>query len=347
MARTLNFEIFQTDRRDDDIYLHLLVTVENVPHYDRPKYNVSRSLSELERLYVYLQGIAPEYILPPPPSRQSAFEAVPRMAARLLNAISQRPVLFISKAVYNFATGEFAFVPPNVPQRKSNKSVLSLIPSNFRDVDHFFEVAKTDTAHNDQNLRTMVRTTEKLARLTKDYSKAAGEVSSRFSGVSLNDDRLNSTFRKFSRAFQTVDDLSSMEAAYLALIYSEKTNLHIRWTEGADNALNNRLEALAGYEVAVKTTSKKVMAIERLKSSSNIRQDRVDQALEELSDAKNNEAESKELLKRLTDVLREEYTKYEEAQQVDMIKDMAGYAAREADLADRERAVWESLLQHT
>lgn len=49
-------------------------------------------------------------------------------------------------------------------------------------------------------------------------------------------------------------------------------------------ALNYRLEALQDYDGACKTTQKKLQAIDRLRSSSRIQQDKVDGALEDLQE---------------------------------------------------------------
>jgi hypothetical protein len=61
---------------------------------------------------------------------------------------------------------------------------------------------------------------------------------------------------------------------------------HAKSNQAVLFSLESRISALNNYETSCKATQKKVVAIEKLKSSSNIKQDKVEAALDELTEVR-------------------------------------------------------------
>ena len=79
------------------------------------------------------------------------------------------------------------------------------------------------------------------------------------------------------------EDALNNEIHYRAITVTDQCMMILRGAESAQSALNNRLDALQDYDQACKNTMKKLSQMDRMRNSTNLKQDKVDAALEELT----------------------------------------------------------------
>jgi hypothetical protein len=95
---------------------------------------------------------------------------------------------------------------------------------------------------------------------------------------------LGNAFRKIGRAWHSLADLGHAQAISECVVIGDSLGYQGMNARSAKETLLMRTGVLEEYQAAVKTTISKRRQIERLKASSNIRPDRVDEALEDMEE---------------------------------------------------------------
>lgn len=97
---------------------------------------------------------------------------------------------------------------------------------------------------------------------------------------------LGNALRKLGRTWHSVADLDQAQAISECVILGDSLGYQGMNARSAKETLQMRTGVLEEYQSAVKTTISKRRQIERLKASSNIRPDRVDEAIEEMEEVR-------------------------------------------------------------
>ena len=97
---------------------------------------------------------------------------------------------------------------------------------------------------------------------------------------------LANAIRKIGRAWHSLGDLDQSQAISESVIIGDSFGYQGMDARSAKETLQQRTGVLEEYQAAVKATISKRRHIERLKASSNIRPDRVDDALEEMEEVR-------------------------------------------------------------
>jgi hypothetical protein len=95
---------------------------------------------------------------------------------------------------------------------------------------------------------------------------------------------LSNAFRKLGRTWHSVADLDQAQGVSECVVVGDSLGYQGMNARSAKETLLQRTGVLEEYQQAVKTTISKRRHIERLKASSNIRPDRVDDALEDMEE---------------------------------------------------------------
>jgi predicted RNase H-like nuclease (RuvC/YqgF family) len=95
---------------------------------------------------------------------------------------------------------------------------------------------------------------------------------------------LANAMRKIGRAWHSVADLDQAQAISECVILGDSLGYQGMNSRAAKETLQQRTSVLEEYQQAVKTTISKRRNIERLKASSSIRPEKVDEALEEMEE---------------------------------------------------------------
>lgn len=95
---------------------------------------------------------------------------------------------------------------------------------------------------------------------------------------------LGNALRKLGRTWHSLADLDQAQALSECVVLGDSLGYQGMNARSAKETLQMRTGVLEEYQAAVKTTISKRRQIERLKASSNIRPERVDDALEEIEE---------------------------------------------------------------
>ncbi|TPX43159.1 hypothetical protein SeMB42_g04837 [Synchytrium endobioticum] len=322
-----------------------LSATTNIPTYIRTRYAFQRTHAEVERLASALQTAYSDVIVPapPPPSADPSFLA--ESVNRFLDRICNHHQLRTSEALKTFIESQFEFVSHQPLLRKAPStfrfSKMGIATQNTRD-DPFFEFARSEVAGIETHIYNMIKLNlDKIVKFEKDQAKSSNEVASKLIGLCTEGDALAGVLKKVAKCFQMADDVGSKQASYLSNTFNDSFTHCLRSVESAQITLQNRLNALNSYTEACKATSKKIQALEKLKAASTIKQDKVDAALGELDDAKKVEMQHRELLKRMTDSIKVEYTTFDAQFQTDMAMYLKNYAERQLAFARNMKAAFD------
>ena len=97
---------------------------------------------------------------------------------------------------------------------------------------------------------------------------------------------LANALRKLGRSWHSVSDLDQAAAISECVIIGDTLGYQGMNSKSAKETLLQRTSVLEEYQAAVKSSISKRRYIERLKSSSSIRPDKVDEALEDLEEVR-------------------------------------------------------------
>jgi len=97
---------------------------------------------------------------------------------------------------------------------------------------------------------------------------------------------LATAMRKLGRTWHSLADLDQAQATTECVVIGDSLGYQGINARSAKETLLQRTSVLEEYQAAVKTTISKRRHIERLKASSNIRPDRVDDALEDMEEVR-------------------------------------------------------------
>jgi Vps5 C terminal like len=97
---------------------------------------------------------------------------------------------------------------------------------------------------------------------------------------------LGNAVRKMGRTWHTVSDLDQAQSISECVILGDSLGYQGLNARSAKETLQQRTAVLEEYQAAVKTAISKRRNIERLKASSNIRPEKVDEALEEMEEVR-------------------------------------------------------------
>ncbi|KAI8592493.1 Vps5 C terminal like-domain-containing protein [Geranomyces variabilis] len=323
--------------------------------YLRSTCAATRLHKELDRLYEYLCSAFPEHIPPVPPSAAigpgAAEREVLRAAAEaFLQRVADHDVFRISEGFKMFLESDFEFVPPPAtPPRRPATGLLRAFGSslsNVKEVDVFFDQARAATTAMETGLLALGKAIEKAAKVEKECAKATGEVGTQLSTMTLNENKtIVRATRTLGKGFLTCEKQRADQAVYLGgRLTSTLLTTQLRNAHTAQAALEHRTRTLLEYETACRNTQKKLQAMERLRSTSRIQQEKVDAALDELQEAKQVEAECRAQFRSASDVLKTEHPAFAALQERELAQILNEYARCQAADSRKQLENWEQVL---
>ncbi|KAJ3028045.1 Vacuolar protein sorting-associated protein 17 [Rhizophlyctis rosea] len=338
----LKFQVLSVERlKPGELTFNFLVTT-NLPSYKKPRYTLRREYIELDNLYQYFDKCFPENLPPPHPPKSNDERFLVHATQVFFDRTCGKEVLRRSEGLRSFVESEFAFLPPSPTSKKSSGLFGSLrSQSNVKEVDPFFDTARTDTSSFETGMIGFGRSNDKIAKLERDIGKASSEVSASLMGLTLDaKGSLNGPIKRIAKAFAASEELHNRQSAYLNGAFNDECSMFIKGALGVEGALTYRTELLSDYEQACKTTSKKLQAMEKLKSSSSIQSHKVDAAVQDLTETKQLETDTRDSLKRVTESLRNEYRGYTHDREEDLTKYLTGFVARQVEFGKQHVKIW-------
>lgn len=289
----LRVRITGLDRNRRDILVKLDAQT-NLSNFTGTTYrNVSRSYLEFQQFYESIIHSNPQTIIPALPLAQSSAPTdeeddrlVKIMLQRWITRVCEDPILLHDEDVRSFIENDFGYQPTPRPRRKATGG-FSLIRRGVPDEDEELQRARFELTKLETQFFDTAKAVDKLAVARKTLAGVHIEMGNKLINVATTEAHppLGNTFRKIGRVWHSIADLGHAQAISECVVVGDSLGYQGMNARSAKETLLMRTGVLEEYQAAVKTTISKRRHIERLKASSNIRPDRVDEALEEMEEA--------------------------------------------------------------
>ncbi len=154
---------------------------------------------------------------------------------------------------------------------------------------------------------------------------------------------LANAYRKLGKVIQTVGDYHAAQATAEATTIGDPFQYHSQDAFNVKETLTNRQLLMRELVQAQENTRSKLIATDRLKASSSVRRDKVDEAIQSLDDARRQESYLFQKTTRVTQNLKSEQTKWFARTAADLRLSIREYVLREIEAERRSLSLLESV----
>lgn len=227
------------------------------------------------------------------------------MLQRWITRVCEDPILLYDEDLRSFVESDFGYQPTPRPRRKTS-SGFGLMKRGVPDEDEELQRARFELTKLEGQFFETAKAVDKLALARKcmyirivsrspltHHSQLAlsivhAEMGNKLISVATTEAHppLGNALRKLGRTWHSLADLDQAQAISECVILGDSLGYQGLNARSAKETLQQRTGVLEEYQSAVKTTISKRRHIERLKASSNIRPERVDEALEEMEEVR-------------------------------------------------------------
>ncbi|KAG9104204.1 Vacuolar protein sorting-associated protein 17 [Ceratobasidium sp. 370] len=289
----LRVRITGLDRNRRDIIIRIDAQT-NLPNFTGSTYrNISRSYVEFQRFAEQIAFCCPQTIVPALPLPQTSAPSdeeddrlVKVMLQRWFSRVCEDPILVREDEIRSFIESDFGYQPTPRPRRKTGSS-FSLIKRSVPDEDEDLMSARLELTRLEVQFFDAAKAMDRLAKARKALSAAHAEMGNKLINVATTEAHppLGIAIRKFGRVWHSISDVDQAQGLSECVIIGDALGYQGMNAKAAKETLQHRTQVLEDYQSAVKATIAKRRNIERLKASSNIRPDKVDEALEDMEEA--------------------------------------------------------------
>ena len=283
----------------------------NLSNFNGTAYrNVSRSYLEFQQFYDTIINSNPQTIIPALPLAQTSAPTdeeddrlVKIMLQRWITRVCEDPILLHDEDVRSFIESDFGYQPTPRPRKKAS-SGFGIMKRGVPDEDEELQRARFELTKLEGQFFETAKAVDRLAISRKGsfsqcypllgnsahgisaLATVHSEMGNKLVNVATTEAHppLGNALRKLGRTWHSVADLDHAQAISECVILGDSLGYQGMNARSAKETLLMRTGVLEEYQAAVKTTISKRRQIERLKASSNIRPDRVDEALEEIEE---------------------------------------------------------------
>ncbi|UKZ73648.1 hypothetical protein TrVFT333_001298 [Trichoderma virens FT-333] len=304
----------------------------NLPRFRTTQYrDVRRLHSEFVKLGEHLISANPEALVPAVPPR------LHRLALVLMR--DDEMVLFV-ESDFGYsplvkrkqpATGvrrkilkQFAPPPDDTPELAEARPVVKL-----------FYLGTMDAGHKVDKL---VKARRGLGLAESDYGVKLGAMH-----VQEPHPGLANAYKKLGRVIQTVGDLHAAQATAEAATIGDPFQYHSQDAFIVKESLTNRQILIREFLQAQEVTRSKLNAADRLKASSSVRREKVDEAIAALDEARTNETQLFNKTSRVTQSLVQERRRWFDRTASDLRLEIRELVLREIEAERRSLALLESV----
>ncbi|EAU84670.1 vacuolar protein sorting-associated protein vps17 [Coprinopsis cinerea okayama7 len=289
----LKVRITGLDRNRRDILIKFDAQT-NLSNFTGTTYrNVSRSYLEFQQFYEAIVQSNPQTIIPALPLAQTSAPTdeeddrlVKIMLQRWFTRVCEDQILLSDEDLRSFIESDFGYQPTPRPRRKTS-SGFTLIRRNVPDEDEELQRARFELTKLETQFFETAKAVDRLAITRKALAGAHAAMGDKLINVATTEAHppLGNALRKLGRTWHSLADLDHAQSISECVILGDSLGYQGMNARSAKETLQMRTGVLEEYQAAVKTTISKRRQIERLKASSNIRPERVDDALEDMEEA--------------------------------------------------------------
>ncbi|RAK73375.1 retromer subunit VPS17 [Aspergillus fijiensis CBS 313.89] len=328
----------------------------NVPKFRTTQYrDVRRTHSEFVKLADHLISANPETFVPAVPSPLTPAGAgteedeirVKASMQRWLNVVLSNEVLIHDDEVILFVESDFGYSPVvrmKQPATGVRRKVLKQFApppddtpelQNARPTVKMFYLGAMDASHK---VDRVVKGRRGLGLAESDFGVKLGQMH-----VQETHPGLANAYRKLGKIIQTVGDFHAVQATAEATTLGDPLSYHSSDAFIVKETLTNRHILLRELIQAQQATRSKRAAADRLKVSSSVRPDKVDEAINALDEAQSHEDFLTKRTQRVTSNLLLEKQRWFERTSSDLLASLREYTLRQIESERRTLATLESV----
>ncbi|CCF36611.1 PX domain-containing protein [Colletotrichum higginsianum] len=328
----------------------------NLPRFRTTQYrDVRRFHSEFVKLAEHLISANPECLVPTvPPAVTSAGAGTDEDEARVkallqrwFNYVCSNEVLMRDDEMVLFVESDFGY-SPMVKMKQPATGVRRKILKQFapppddtpelqeaRPIVKLFYLGTMDAGHK----------VDKLVKSRRGLGLAESDFGVKLGAMHIQEPHqgLANAYRKLGKIVQTVGDYHAAQATAEATTIGDPFQYHSQDSFVVKESLTNRQILIREFLQAQENTRSKLNAADRLKASSNVRREKVDEAITALDDARQNETYLYQKTTRVTQNLVQERRKWFARTAADLRLSIREYVIREIEAERRALAVLESV----
>ncbi|KAH8900059.1 PX domain-containing protein [Thozetella sp. PMI_491] len=328
----------------------------NLPSFRTTQYrDVRRLHSEFVKLAEHLISANPEAIVPAvPPALTSAGAGTDEDEARVkalmqrwLNYVCSNEVLIRDDEMVLFVESDFGYSPlmkkkqPATGVRRKILKQFAPPPDDTpqlqeaRPIVKLFYLGTMDAGHK----------VDRLVKSRRGLGLAESDFGVKLGGMNVQEPHqgLANAYRKLGKVVQTVGDYHAAQATAEATTIGDPFQYHSQDAFNVKETLTNRQLLMREFVQAQENTRSKLNATDRLKASSSVRRDKVDEAIQSLDDARRQESYMYQKTMRVTQNLKTEQIKWFARTAADLRLSIREYVLREIEAERRTLALLESV----
>ncbi|KAF7716483.1 Vacuolar protein sorting-associated protein 17 [Penicillium ucsense] len=328
----------------------------NIPKFRTTQYrDVRRTHSEFIKLADHLLSANPEALVPavPPPvtpagaGTEEDENRVKASMQRWLNTILSNDILIQDDEVMLFVESDFGYSPvlrmkqPATGVRRKMLKQFAPPPDDTPELQaarptvKMFYLGAMDTSHK---VDRVVKSRRGVGLAESDFGVKLGQMA-----VQETHPGLGMAYRKLGKIIQTVGDYHAIQATAEATTLGEPLSYHSSDAFIVKETLTNRHILLRELLQAQQTSRSRRSAADRLKVSSSVRSDKVDEALSALEEAESHEDYLTKRTQRVTTNLLQEKRKWFDRTTNDLLASLREYTLRQIEAERRTLATLESV----
>ncbi|CAO3580995.1 unnamed protein product [Absidia cylindrospora] len=264
-----------------------------------------------------------------------------------LNRITLHPRAISNEGLREFVESEVGFRPQLKPNKRHKK--ISGFSTKEQDLDMDVTLSFHQLDEFGQQLGIVERRIQEQITAQALYSDlwldlASGWIA--YGGRERNS-QLFILYKRMAKGCQQLSNLERSQELLSAETLCGEVRYQIRNVEAAKASLQHRLDALSDYLASRKHTESCLRHVDRLKSSSNIDRDRVNDVIADLELARADEQLYFQRHQRIDRNLQSDLEyRYKRSTTKDMIAAIREYARGQIHLEKQKLDIWESMQQH-
>ncbi|KAK5149272.1 hypothetical protein LTR04_007257 [Oleoguttula sp. CCFEE 6159] len=328
----------------------------NLPKFRTTQFrDVRRTHSEFVKFAEHLIASNPEAFVPAVPPPLTAAGAgtdedevrIKNSMQRWLNNVCGNEVLMRDEEMVFFVESDFGYSPvvrrkqPATGARRKYLKQFAPPPDDTPELQEARPVVKLfylGTMETGQKV-------EKLVKARKGLGVADSDLGVKISAMTTQETHpgLANAYRKLGNVIQTVGDMQSAQGTSEATLLGDPLQYHSSDAFIVKETLTNRHILLRELLQAQAATRSKLAAADRLKASSSVKREKVDEAISALDEARSHEAYLAAKTQRVTASLVHERHKWFARSAADLRASIREYVLRQIDFERRALATLEAV----
>ncbi|KAG2186430.1 hypothetical protein INT43_002868 [Umbelopsis isabellina] len=339
----------------------------NLRSYQHKTGRGERTYSEFERLATHLTLVHEDLFVPALPDMTVSVIAGQRpededklLLARMqrwINLITSHPVFKYSDLVKEFAESGQGFMPTVKPQSfhrhpsrfQLMKGGLGLSGGAPADVDNEYISLTNQIQAFSQGLQAVSKAVQANFKCRKALSTSYLELGNKMGTFSEKENNaiIQNSYRRMADALQECGELQRPQAQAENALLTDAVAYQTKNAQIAKDALDARLAGISQHHESTKTTESKLKTMNKLKASNSIKSARVNDAIEDMQEAKAQEQEVYRRCEKVNLNLKKELSgRYKTQVTEDITKTLADYVKAQIQYERQMLQKWEG-LQHS